>query len=131
VLPADGWDVVLRRALEADHRLRRAAMGAVTELLVGHPQSRAFGSLARAAHEVADVAARRRLVPADAVSRVAGLTLEAANALALREWLVPAHGRALYAPFARTDAPLEPSYEPRSDAPVMDRRARWASHLDA
>jgi hypothetical protein len=107
-LTAAEWHAVLQRATDTDPVVRRAARRALTDLLVGHPQAPAFGALTRAAYDVAEAVGHRRLVPADTVFRLSMLTAEAANAVALRERLTSAHGRALYDLFVRSDGPPAP-----------------------
>jgi hypothetical protein len=116
-LAARDWQEVMRRAYAVETGTRRAAMHRVGEILVGHPQTRAFDGLARAAHEVAQAAGRGRRVAGDLVTHAAGLAAHAAYALALRERLTAGEFDALYAPFARAvpndGAALVPASPPR------------------
>lgn len=99
VLSEPEWREVLHRAHEVHAQLRAAGLRALTDRLVGHPQSRAFGALTRVAHDAAEIAGRRRTVPIDDIGRAAGLASRAASALALRDELAHAHGLVHYAPF--------------------------------
>ncbi|MGZ8376098.1 MAG: hypothetical protein ACXWZS_00260 [Gemmatirosa sp.] len=94
------WREVVRRAHAVDPALRAAGLRALTDRLVGHPQARAFGALTRAAHDAAEIAARRGVVAEDAVGRAAGLASLAASALAMRDELATPHGLVHYVPFS-------------------------------
>jgi hypothetical protein len=105
-LTAADWREVLRRVQTVDAATRRAAVHRLGELLVGHPQTRAFDALTRLAHETLHVEGRKKPVPNDLVPYVAGITAHAAHAVALRERLTPREFEALAAPFARAVAAL-------------------------
>jgi len=102
--PAD-WREVLRRVQTVDAAARRAAVHRLGELLVGHPQTRAFDALTRLAHEAlhgeGGGGARKKAVPNDLVPYVTGVIAHAAHAVALRERLTAREFDALAAPFAR------------------------------
>ena len=100
--PAD-WREVLRRVQTVDAAARRAAVHRLGELLVGHPQTRAFDALTRLAHEAlhAEPGSKKRPVPNDLVPYVGGVIAHAAHAVALRERLTPREFDALASPFAR------------------------------
>jgi len=115
-LAARDWQEVMRRAYAVETGTRRAAMHRVGEILVGHPQTRAFDGLARAAHEVVQAAGRGRRVAGDLVTHAAGLAAHAAYALALRERLTEGEFDALYAPFARA-VPYAPNGDAAAPAP--------------
>jgi len=100
ILSAADWQQIIRRAHDADALARAKAIRHIGELLLLHPQTRAFGSLSSAAHDALASAGRQRIVPADLVAHVGRLTSVAACALALRERLPAAHAGALYGPFA-------------------------------
>jgi hypothetical protein len=108
------WGEVFRRAHLQASSARRAATDALSALLVGHPQSRAFGALTRCARDAAEIAERRRVVPAELASRAARLVADAAGALAAGSALAPSHARVLLAPF--DPAPADEG--PVRDAPV-------------
>ena len=106
-LSATDWREVLRRVQTVDAATRRSAVHRLGELLVGHPQTRAFDALTRLAHEVLHGeggAGKKRAVPNDLVAYVAGITAHAAHAVALRERLTPREYAALAPPFGRAAA---------------------------
>ena len=104
--PAD-WKEVLRRMQTVDAAARRAAVHRLGEILVGHPQTRAFDALTRLAHEALNAGggaggARKKPVPNDLVPYVSGVIAHAAHAVALRQRLTEREFDALAAPFARS-----------------------------
>ena len=108
-LSAADWREVLRRTQTVDAATRRAAVHRLGELLVGHPQTRAFDALTRLAHEALHVEGgprTKRPVPSDLVPYVAGITAHAAHAVALRERLTAREYESLAAPFARAVAAI-------------------------
>ena len=103
---AADWREVLRRVQTVDAATRRAAVHRLGELLVGHPQTRAFDAHTRHAHEALHAEGRKKPVPNDLVPYVTGITAHAAHAVALRDRLTAREFEALAAPFARAVATL-------------------------